>query len=53
MRAKSFPRWHGELRMVSPELRDVVVQDGEGREHKLGELWREGPAVLVFVRHFG
>ena len=49
----SFPRWHGELRMVSPDLGDVVVLDVEGREQRLGELWRERPAVLVFVRHFG
>jgi len=35
------------------ELADVVVQDSEGRDVRLGELWRDGPAVLVFVRHYG
>jgi hypothetical protein len=27
---------------------------GEGdRELRLSELWREGPLVLLFLRHFG
>ena len=35
------------------ELRDVVVQDPEGSEVRFGELWRDRPAVLVFLRHYG
>jgi len=34
-------------------LEDCIVKDVEGRDFRLGELWRERPAVLVFVRHFG
>jgi peroxiredoxin len=34
-------------------LEDVVLKDYEGRPVRLGDLWRERPAVLVFVRHFG
>ena len=34
-------------------LADAVVQDPQGQEHRLGELWAGGPAVLVFLRHFG
>ena len=34
-------------------LEDTVVKDVEGQDFRLGELWRERPAVLVFVRHFG
>ena len=27
---------------------------GEGdREVRLSDLWREGPTILVFLRHFG
>jgi len=37
----------------SVQLADVVVKDSEGRDVRLGELWRDGPAVLVFVRHYG
>jgi len=54
----------GVPRIVSPEsvcdalhlrgmLEDCIVKDVEGRDFRLGELWRERPAVLVFVRHFG
>ena len=35
------------------ELKDVVVQDERGAELRLGDLWREQPAVLVFLRHYG
>ena len=35
------------------ELADLIVKDTEGREVRLGDLWRERPAVLVFVRHYG
>ena len=35
------------------ELADLIVKDTEGRDVRLGDLWRERPAVLVFVRHYG
>ena len=35
------------------ELKDVVVQDERGAELQLGDLWRDQPAVLVFLRHYG
>jgi hypothetical protein len=35
------------------ELGDVVVKDREGRDVRLGDVWREQPAVVVFVRHYG
>lgn len=25
----------------------------DGDTHRLGDLWRERPVVLVFLRHFG
>jgi negative regulator of genetic competence, sporulation and motility len=34
-------------------LAEVVVRDIEDREVKLADLWRDRPAVLVFLRHFG
>jgi peroxiredoxin len=34
-------------------LEDVVLNDYEGHPVRLGDLWGERPAVLVFVRHFG
>jgi hypothetical protein len=35
------------------ELKDVAVQDEHGAELPLGDLWRDQPAVLVFLRHYG
>jgi peroxiredoxin len=34
-------------------LAEITVLDLEGNVRRLGELWRERPVVLVFVRHFG
>lgn len=34
-------------------LAEVEVVDAEGRALPLGSLWRERPAALFFVRHFG
>jgi hypothetical protein len=38
---------------VDPRLSEVVLQDSGGRPVRLGSLWTERPAALVFVRHFG
>lgn len=35
------------------DLASVTVKDVEGNDVRLGDLWRERPAVLVFVRHYG
>ena len=35
------------------ELADFVLQNQRGDEVRLGELWSEGPAVLVWLRHYG
>jgi hypothetical protein len=34
-------------------LARMTVLDADGRKVELGTLWRDRPAVLVFVRHFG
>jgi hypothetical protein len=35
------------------ELANVVLQDSDGDQVRLGSLWEERPAVLVFLRHYG
>jgi hypothetical protein len=35
------------------DLADVVLEGSDGGETRLGDLWRDGPAVLVFLRHYG
>src|SRR4051794_22553003 len=35
------------------ELEDVVLKDDEGRDVRLGDLWRDRPVALSFLRHYG
>lgn len=34
-------------------LADVVLEDADGEDVRLGELWARRPAVVVFLRHYG
>jgi hypothetical protein len=34
-------------------LADIVLPDHEGNDVRLGDLWRDGPVVLVWLRHYG
>jgi len=38
---------------VSSELKNAIVLDPDGNEHRLGDSWQKKPIVLVFIRHFG
>ena len=38
---------------LARRLADVTALDLDGDSIRLGDLWAEQPAVLVFVRHFG
>lgn len=38
---------------VSESAARAVIRDLGGQEHRLGSLWEERTAVLVFLRHFG
>jgi len=31
----------------------IRLPDSDGREIRLGSLWLEEPAVIVFLRHYG
>ena len=35
------------------ELADVTLPDHDGHEVTLGDLWRERPVALVWLRHYG
>jgi peroxiredoxin len=35
------------------DLEDEVLKDDSGRDVRLGDLWRDRPTALVFLRHFG
>jgi hypothetical protein len=34
-------------------IEDIVLLDHQDREVRLGDLWREQPVVLVWLRHYG
>lgn len=34
-------------------LSGISLVDSTGTSHRLGDLWRDRPVVLVFLRHFG
>jgi hypothetical protein len=34
-------------------LADLTLPDHDGRPVRLGDLWRERPAALVWLRHYG
>ncbi len=40
-------------RSVSARLAGITLSDADGRAIRLGSLWERGPAVLVFLRHYG
>ena len=34
-------------------IENIRVQDAAGESLRLGTLWEDGPAVLVWLRHYG
>jgi len=34
-------------------LADIVLPDTDGHQIRLGSLWADHPAVVVFLRHYG
>ena len=39
--------------MDATALGSLTLPAAGGTRHRLGDLWRERPVVLVFLRHFG
>ena len=38
---------------VGPPAPDAVFRDERGRDVRLSDFWKDGPVVLLFLRHFG
>ncbi|HUI44326.1 MAG TPA: hypothetical protein VL523_20370 [Terriglobia bacterium] len=38
---------------LSARLAAIVLPDSNGEPLRLGSLWADGPAVIVFLRHYG
>jgi hypothetical protein len=37
----------------SSTLSDIVLPDLDGHPVRLGSFWADGPAVVIFLRHWG
>jgi hypothetical protein len=35
------------------ELGEMVLDNHAGEQRRVGDYWEDGPAVLVFLRHYG
>jgi hypothetical protein len=35
------------------ELAEIVLPNQDGTDVRLGDLWKEGPAALIWLRHYG
>jgi hypothetical protein len=42
-----------EIPQTAGELAAIVLPDHTGADVRLGDLWADGPAVLVWLRHYG
>ena len=38
---------------LAEKLAPIVLPDVDGGTMRLGEFWQQGPAILVFLRHYG
>ena len=38
---------------LADRLADIVLPDQDGIDVRLGDLWRERPVALVWLRHYG
>jgi hypothetical protein len=41
------------MQRVSEELAQYRVSGIDGQRIEVGSFWKEGPAILVFLRHYG
>jgi len=46
-------RMSGMAETYSSKLAGITLPDADGKPTRLGSLWENGPAVMVFLRHYG
>ena len=42
-----------QLKLDAKTLDSIELSDDTGNRVRLGDLWRERPVVLVWLRHYG
>ena len=53
MNARAGERGENMAATLSGSLADIVLPDTDEHHVRLGSLWENGPAVIVFLRHYG
>jgi hypothetical protein len=48
-----WPKRMTAMATYSSRLAPIVLPDPDGRETRLGSLWSDSAAVVVFLRHYG
>jgi hypothetical protein len=38
---------------IAAALAELSLPDTDGKMTRLGLLWKDGPAVVIFLRHYG
>jgi hypothetical protein len=46
-------RQHPDPPARADEIGEIELPDQDGVQRRLGDYWKEAPAVLVWVRHYG
>jgi hypothetical protein len=46
-------RQRAEAPARADELGELMLVDLDGNDVRMGDVWRERPAVLVWLRHYG
>ena len=46
-------RQHTDPPSDARELGEIILPDHAGEEHALAEYWRDRPAALIWLRHYG
>lgn len=46
-------RQHAHPPDRADEIGAIELPDQDGVGHRLGDYWKESPAVLVWLRHYG
>lgn len=41
------------MESLSARLAGITLPDSEGNQVRLGSIWADAPAVVVFLRHYG
>ena len=41
------------MAQIDPRLAALTLRDADDRPVLLADLWKDAPAVLVYVRHYG